>query len=161
MLQVWGQGKKHIMRIETNGRIIQWFVKLNAKISEILTEQLQTLAEGFPPYPVASETCGVKTDITGEIWHCVSVNRQLSACYKSIKIRTATGRRQPVGYLKSVVELNKRLERDRPSRLINVEPNSPFPSCYMPQFQSEPRCTTIQMQMSCELLCKSNSFPLQ
>ena len=30
----------------------------------------------------------------------------------------------------------------------------------MPQFQSESWCTTIQMEMSCELLCKSNSFPL-
>ena len=34
--------------------------------------------------------------------------------------------------------------------------NSPFPSCCMPQFHSESWCTTIQMEMSCELLCKSN-----
>ena len=40
-------------------------------------------------------------------------------------------------------------------------PNSPFPSCCMPQFQSESWCTTIQMEMSCVFLCKSNSFPLQ
>ena len=35
--------------------------------------------------------------------------------------------------------------------------NSPFPSCCMPQFQSESWCTTIQMEMSCVFLCKSNS----
>ena len=29
--------------------------------------------------------------------------------------------------------------------------NSPFPSCYMPQFHSESRCKTIQMEMS--LIC--------
>ena len=39
--------------------------------------------------------------------------------------------------------------------------NSPFPSCCMPQFQSKSWCTTIQMEMSCVLLCKSNSFSLQ
>ena len=39
--------------------------------------------------------------------------------------------------------------------------NSPFPSCCMPQFQSDSWCTTIQIEMSCVFLCKSNSFPLQ
>ena len=32
--------------------------------------------------------------------------------------------------------------------------NTPFPSCCMPQFQSESRCTTIQMEMSCVFLRK-------
>ena len=36
-----------------------------------------------------------------------------------------------------------------------------FPSCCMPQFQSESCCTTIQMEMSSVFLCKSNSFPFQ
>ena len=45
--------------------------------------------------------------------------------------------------------------------LVQGDQNSPFPSCCMPQFQSESWCTTIQMEMNCELLCKSNSFPLQ
>ena len=42
-----------------------------------------------------------------------------------------------------------------------TEINSPFPSCCMPQLQSECWCKTIQMEMSCVLLCKSNSFPFQ
>ena len=44
--------------------------------------------------------------------------------------------------------------------LVGWEINSPFPSCCMPQFQSESSCTTIQIEMSYLFLCKSNSFPL-
>ena len=41
------------------------------------------------------------------------------------------------------------------------EENGPFPSCCMPQFQSESWCSTIQMEISCLFSCKSNSFPFQ
>ena len=50
---------------------------------------------------------------------------------------------------------------ERISGLVTIFCNSPFPSCCMPQFQSESWFTTIQLEMSCVFLFKSNSFPLQ
>ena len=37
----------------------------------------------------------------------------------------------------------------------------PFPSCYLPRFQSESWCTIIQMEMSGVFSCKSNSLSFE